>query len=222
MLTPGARLGHFEVLGSLGKGGMGEVYVARDTRLGRDVALKILPAAFAEDPERMARFEREARVLANLNHPNIAGIYGVEEQDGARYLVLEYVEGESLATRIRSVGRLSVDDSLRFVTQTVDALTFLVGSGLAGVAGVAVTLLGSVGPNLGGNYIVDVHAGKLKEKIRIIDVKEDRVVARLNPRGGNTCAVAFSPDGSQLLIANNRVARLYDANSWGFRDFYLE
>jgi WD40 repeat protein len=74
----------------------------------------------------------------------------------------------------------------------------------------------------GGNYIVDVHAGKLKEKIRIIDVKEDRVVARLNPRGGNTCAVAFSPDGSQLLIANNRVARLYDANSWGFRDFYLE
>jgi len=73
-----------------------------------------------------------------------------------------------------------------------------------------------------GNYIVDVHAGKLKEKIRIVDIREDKVVATLNPRGGNTCAVAFSPDGSKLLIANNRVARLYDVDTWDFEDFVLD
>ncbi|HEU4334992.1 MAG TPA: protein kinase, partial [Candidatus Eisenbacteria bacterium] len=79
---------------------MGEVYRARDARLSRDVAIKALPPAFAQDPERLARFEREARLLASLSHPNIAGIFGLEEADGARYLVLELVEGESLADRL--------------------------------------------------------------------------------------------------------------------------
>ncbi len=98
--SPGTRLGPYEILAPLGAGGMGEVYRARDTRLGRDVAIKALPAAFAADPERLARFRREAQTLASLNHPNIAAIYGLEEADGAPYLVLELVEGETLAARL--------------------------------------------------------------------------------------------------------------------------
>ncbi len=92
-LQPGTRLGHYDVTALLGDGRMGEVYRARDTKLGRDVALKVLPDLFADDPERLARFQREARVLASLNHPNIASIYGLEESEGVRALVLELVEG---------------------------------------------------------------------------------------------------------------------------------
>ena len=99
MLT-GRRLGVYQVQERIGAGGMGEVYRARDTRLGRDVAIKILPAVFTSDPERLARFEREARVLASLNHPNIATIHGVEEGDGVPALVMELVDGETLAERI--------------------------------------------------------------------------------------------------------------------------
>jgi Tol biopolymer transport system component/tRNA A-37 threonylcarbamoyl transferase component Bud32 len=99
-LTPGTRLGPFEIASSLGAGGMGEVYRARDTKLGRDVALKILPATFLHDPERLARFRREAQVLASLNHPNIAGIYGLEESGSQTALVLELVEGATLADRL--------------------------------------------------------------------------------------------------------------------------
>ena len=96
-LSVGTRWGPYEVLAPLGAGGMGEVYRARDTRLNRDVALKILPELFAVDPDRLARFKREAQVLASLNHPNIAAIYGLEEADGVRALVLEMVEGPTLA-----------------------------------------------------------------------------------------------------------------------------
>ena len=95
-LTPGARVGPYEIVAPLGAGGMGEVYRAHDARLGREVAIKALPAAFAQDPERLARFEREAKLLASLNHPNIASIYGLEVVDGHRYLVLELVAGETL------------------------------------------------------------------------------------------------------------------------------
>ncbi len=90
-LAPGTRLGPYEILASIGAGGMGEVYRARDTTLEREVAIKVLPAALAEDPERLARFKREAKVLASLNHPNIAQIYGVEN----RALIMELVAGES-------------------------------------------------------------------------------------------------------------------------------
>ena len=110
-LDPGTRLGPFEILAPLGAGGMGEVYRARDPRLGRDVAIKALPAAFARDPERLVRFEREARLLASLSHPNIAGIFGLEEVAGARYLVLELVEGETLAARLAR-GPLPVREAL--------------------------------------------------------------------------------------------------------------
>jgi serine/threonine protein kinase len=96
-LGPGSRLGPYEILAAIGAGGMGEVYRARDTRLKRDVALKILPESFASDPDRLARFQREAEVLASLSHSNIAGVYGFEESDGIRALVMELVEGETLA-----------------------------------------------------------------------------------------------------------------------------
>jgi serine/threonine protein kinase len=100
-LNAGARLGGYEVIGALGAGGMGEVYRARDTKLGREVALKILPAGFASDPDRIARFHREAHVLASLNHPHIAAIHGLEQQDGVQLLVLELVDGETLSQRLK-------------------------------------------------------------------------------------------------------------------------
>jgi serine/threonine protein kinase len=102
-MTPriGSKLGPYEIVGVIGAGGMGEVYRATDTRLGRDVAIKVLPEAFASNADRMARFEREAKLLASLNHPNIAHIYGLEESNGARGLVMELVEGPTLAERIK-------------------------------------------------------------------------------------------------------------------------
>ncbi len=120
-LAAGTRLGAYEILGSLGAGGMGEVYRASDTRLKREVAIKVLPEAFARDAERMKRFEREAQVLASLNHPNVASIYGIEEADGARALVLELVEGPTLAERIVS-GALPVDEALRIASQIAHGL----------------------------------------------------------------------------------------------------
>jgi Tol biopolymer transport system component len=126
MLTPGTRIGSYEVVGTLGAGGMGEVYRARDTRLGREVAFKILPEEFASDPERLARFEREARTLASLNHPHIAQIYGVDEatsEAGAhtRALAMELVEGEDLAERIAR-GALPLDEALPIARQIAEAL----------------------------------------------------------------------------------------------------
>jgi serine/threonine-protein kinase len=109
------------VLGPLGAGGMGEVYRARDAKLGRDIALKVLPDAFARDPERLSRFEREAHILASLNHPNIAAIYGIEESNGASALVLELVEGETLAKRIAR-GLLRLEDGLAIAVQVAEAL----------------------------------------------------------------------------------------------------
>ncbi len=115
-LSPGTRIGPFEIIAPLGAGGMGEVDRARDSRLGRDVAIKALPEEFAQDPERLARFEREARLLASVAHPNIAGIHGLEEVAGHRYLVLEYVEGESLAERLAR-GALPIDESIEVCGQ---------------------------------------------------------------------------------------------------------
>jgi Tol biopolymer transport system component len=121
-LTAGDRLGNYAVISPLGAGGMGEVYRAHDARLGRDVAIKILPHAFTTDPERLARFEREARVLASLNHPHIGGIYGIEEAGGAPALVLELVEGLTLADRI-AAGRVAVEEALTIGRQIADALS---------------------------------------------------------------------------------------------------
>src|SRR5512138_28466 len=110
-IAPGTRLGAYEVIAAIGAGGMGEVYRARDARLQRDVAIKILPEMFAADPERLARFEREAQALAALNHSNIAQIYGIEESDGVRALVMELVDGETLHDRIAH-GPIPLDEAL--------------------------------------------------------------------------------------------------------------
>jgi serine/threonine protein kinase len=104
-LNAADRVGVYEVTGAIGVGGMGEVYRARDTRLKRDVALKILPESFSTDSDRLARFQREAEVLASLNHPNVAAIYGLEESGGIRALVMELVEGQTLADRIAQDSR---------------------------------------------------------------------------------------------------------------------
>jgi eukaryotic-like serine/threonine-protein kinase len=122
-LLSGTRMGPYEILSLLGSGGMGEVYRARDARLHRDVALKLLPATVAADPDRLARFTREAQVLAALNHPNICAIYGIEESEGITALVLELVEGPTLAERIAQ-GPMPLDDALTIARQMADALEF--------------------------------------------------------------------------------------------------
>ncbi|MCB1009659.1 MAG: serine/threonine protein kinase, partial [Acidobacteria bacterium] len=117
----GSRLGPYEVVAKLGEGGMGEVYRATDTKLKREVALKVLPPAFTEDAERLARFEREAQLLAQLHHPNIASIFGLEESDGIRALVMELVEGPTLAERLES-GAFSIEEALLVTRQIAGAL----------------------------------------------------------------------------------------------------
>jgi len=121
-VTPGTRVGPYEVVGALGAGAMGEVYRARDARLGRDVALKVLPAALRDDRDRLARFDREARALAALNHPHIAALYGVEDSAGESALVMELVEGETLADRLRTTGPLPVHAALDYARQIASAL----------------------------------------------------------------------------------------------------
>ena len=139
-LNPGSRIGHYEVVGTIGSGGMGEVYRARDTKLGRDVALKVLPDAFAHDTDRLARFKREAQVLASLNHPHIAQIFGIEESGPVRAIVMELVDGRTLAeiiggsrltahgSRPRQAlspepGALSLTDALHIARQIAEALS---------------------------------------------------------------------------------------------------
>ena len=117
----GTTISHYKVIEKIGEGGMGEVYRATDTKLNRDVALKVLPEAFASDQQRMARFSREAQVLASLNHPNIASIYGLEESEGKQALVLELVEGETLAERIQK-GAIPLEESLKIALQITEAL----------------------------------------------------------------------------------------------------
>lgn len=123
VLGSGTRISCYEILSSIGAGGMGEVYRARDLKLARDVAIKILPASFAQDAERMARFEREARLLASLNHPNIAAIYGFEDSGSTHALVMELVDGPTLADRIRR-GPVALDEALRIARQIAEGLEY--------------------------------------------------------------------------------------------------
>jgi serine/threonine-protein kinase len=117
----GKSLGHYQITNQLGKGGMGEVYQAKDQKLGREVAIKVLPKEFAKDADRAARFQREAKLLASLNNPNIAAIYGLEESGGTNFLVLELVEGQTLADRIKA-GPIPVEESLKLALQMAEAL----------------------------------------------------------------------------------------------------
>src|SRR6202171_5238100 len=116
LISPGEKLGPYEILAPIGAGGMGEVYKARDTKLGREVAIKVLPSALARDPEQLPRFEREAKILASLNHPNIAQIYGIEESSAGRALVMELVPGETLQ------GALPLGTALNYAKKIADAL----------------------------------------------------------------------------------------------------
>jgi len=122
-IQSGTHVGPYEILSAIGACGMGEVYRARDPKLGRDVAIKVLPEAFARDAERMARFRCEAKVLASLSHPNIATIYGLEDSGSTRALVMELVEGPTLADRIKA-GPIPVDESVRIARQIADALEY--------------------------------------------------------------------------------------------------
>ena len=117
----GRSIGSYRVLSLLGVGGMGEVYLAADTKLGRNVAIKVLPAALTADPERRARFEREARVLASFRHPNIGAIHGLEEFDGRQALILEYVKGETLEERVRK-GPLPMGEAMAIAQQIAEAI----------------------------------------------------------------------------------------------------
>ncbi len=121
-LKSGTQLGTYEILAPIGAGGMGEVYRARDTKLGREVAIKVLPDTFAQNPERLARFKREAKLLASLNHTNIATIHGLEESGGTHYLVMEMVPGDTLAERIQHDGAVPIEEALGICTQIAEAL----------------------------------------------------------------------------------------------------
>jgi len=120
-LPSGRRLGPYEILTAIGAGGMGEVYKARDTRLDRSVAIKVLPAQVSADPERRARFEREAKTIAGLNHPHICTLHDVGEHDGSTYLVMEHLTGETLAQHLEK-GPLPLDQALTVATEIADAL----------------------------------------------------------------------------------------------------
>ena len=118
-LAPGSRLGPYQIAGQIGLGGMGEVYCATDTNLGRQVAIKVVPEAFARDAERLARFDREAKTLASLNHPNIAQIYGLEKSAGTTALVMELIEGPTLADRI-APGAIPLDEARPIAKQIAE------------------------------------------------------------------------------------------------------
>ena len=120
-LTPGHRLGPYEILGPLGAGGMGEVYRAKDTRLGRDVAVKILPAHLSDNPDVRERFEREARAISSLNHPNICTLYDIGREGDADYFVMELLDGETLAVRLER-GPIKFDEALKIGAQIAEAL----------------------------------------------------------------------------------------------------
>ena len=120
-LEAGTQLGPYEILSPLGAGGMGEVYKARDTRLDRTVAIKVLLAHVADDPDLRQRFEREAKTISSLNHPHICTLHDIGQQDGIDYLVMEYLEGETLAARLTK-GPLPTDQVLRYATEIADAL----------------------------------------------------------------------------------------------------
>src|ERR1700752_3788395 len=121
-ITTGTRLGSYELAAQIGAGGIGEVYQAHDTKLGRDVAVKVLPEAFAHDAERLSRFQREAKMLAALNHSNIATIHGLEQSGGTSYLVMELVSGETLADRGKREGAVPVEEALTIAKQIAEAL----------------------------------------------------------------------------------------------------
>ena len=185
-LTSGSKLGVYEILSPLGAGGMGEVYRARDTKLGREVAIKVLPEAFSNSEEKLARFEREARLLASLNHPNVATLYGLEKEDGVPFLAMELVEGETLGERIGR-GSIPLDEALPFFTQIAAGLEAAHEKGIVHrdlkPANIKVTPEGKV-------KVLDFGLGKaMAGETRLLPETEGR----------HFWEVSWFPDGTKLL-----------------------
>ena len=201
-LSPGTRLGPYEILSALGAGGMGEVYRATDTTLGRDVAIKTLPDEFARDPERVARFKREAQVLAALNHPHIAAIYGLEEVNGGQFLVLELVEGDTLAQRIAK-GPVPVSEALRLARQVADALQAAHEKGIIHrdlkPANIALTHEGQV-------KVLDFGLARVIEPDPLADTSDSPTFSRAATQAGVIMGTAayMSPEQAKGRVADKR------------------
>ena len=201
-LTPGTRLGAYEIAAPLGKGGMGEVYRARDTKLGRDVAIKVLPEAVAREQERLARFEREGRTLAALNHPNIANIYGLEDTGDVRALVMELVEGPTLADRIAR-GPVPPVEALSIARQIVDALDAAHERGIVHrdlkPANIKITPEGVV-------KVLDFGLAKAADELVNPDLTQSPTITGVNTRDGVILGTAayMSPEQARGLVVNKR------------------
>jgi len=207
----GRQIGPYQIVDKLGEGGMGEVYRARDARLNRDVALKVLPEIFARDMQRMARFEREAKLLASLNHPNIAAIYGLEESGSTRALVMELVEGPTLADRIRS-GAIPMEEALPLARQIADAFhqVVMLGAGTRDADGVGL-LEGIVADEMGRHL-----AGQADNRDGIHQGvgQTGHRVGRAGAGGHQHCAhlaggacIAFGGMDSALLMTDQHMAQ---------------
>jgi len=216
-LSPSARLGPYEILARLGAGGMGEVYRARDTRLGRDVAIKILPADLSGDPSRRARFEQEARAVAALNHPNILGLYDIGTENGIDYMVTEFVAGEILAALIER-GPIPTRKLLDIAVQIAD--------GMADAHSARIThrdlkpsrrwpppspgsdrVRSFAGPQSGGC----VAAGRRRHLHGVAWTSAQRAIPKILRELANVPRVQFSPDGKQILLMLNGARRREEA-----------
>jgi serine/threonine protein kinase len=208
-LTTGTRLGPYEIAAAIGAGGMGEVYRARDTKLGRDVALKVLPETFARDAERMARFRREAKVLASLNHPNIATIHGFEDSGSIHALVMELVEGPTLADRIKS-GTIPIEEALPIAKQICEALEY------AHERGIVHRDLKPSNIKIGGNdavKILDFGLAKALEcDAATTDISNSPTLSHIASRAGFLLGTAayMSPEQAKGKSADRR------ADIWAF------
>lgn len=205
-LTIGTQLGSHEIIALLGKGGMGEVYRARDTKLKREVAVKILPQEFSRDPARVSRFQREAEVVASLNHPNIAAIYDLQEANDTRFLVLELVEGETLAERVQRVcdavagigfGAWSQEDVILFaISDPTSVGTYQTPSVSRDGRKLAVASRGSAGPTSWDVWVIDLATP---------------VSSQLTFEPGINTVPIWSPDGSKIVFASDRGENKFNA-----------
>jgi eukaryotic-like serine/threonine-protein kinase len=214
-IAAGSKLGQYEICGDLGAGGMGEVYRARDPRLGREVALKVLPEALAADAQRIERFEREAKVLASLNHPNIGSIYGFEDSSGVHALVMELVEGSTLAARIAQ-GKILLDEALPIAKQIADGLEYAHERGIVHrdlkPANVKITPEGAV-------KILDFGLAKaLEGDLASVDISSSPTLSRMATQAGMILGTAayMSPEQAKGKPVDRRT------DIWGFGCVFFE